>query len=115
MHFEWKWLHSVIQVPYVPTIGSVHPDALAPSVFDDVIRVAGTGAFLAYDKDQRWAKAKDETVLPKHIEHTSTHTLIPTLSLRGGSTLTVYAYGPADEEAAALISKLAATDFGSSG
>ncbi|MEV6179915.1 GNAT family N-acetyltransferase [Streptomyces sp. NPDC052015] len=108
MRLLWDWLHPVIRVPYVPTIGPVHPDALSPSLFDDVLRVAGTGTFLPYDKDQRWAETKDETVLPDHIEHTSTRTLIPTLRSRGSGTLTVYAYGPAAEEAAGLAAKLAA-------
>ncbi|MET8808667.1 GNAT family N-acetyltransferase [Streptomyces sp. NPDC004546] len=107
MRLLWHWLHSVIRVPYVPTIGPVHPDSLAPALFDDVLRVAGTGAFLPYDKDQRWADWKDETVLLDHIEHTSTRTLIPTLRHRDGA-LTVYAYGPASEEAAGLAAKLAA-------
>ncbi|MGX4695496.1 GNAT family N-acetyltransferase [Streptomyces sp. JNUCC 63] len=108
MRFEWDWLRHVIRVPYVPTIGPVHPDALAPGLFDDIVRVAGTGVFLPYDKDQRWADSKTETVLPDHIEHTSVRTLIPTLNGRGGGTLTVYAYGPGGEEAAALAAKLTA-------
>jgi hypothetical protein len=70
MRLLWDWLHPVIQVPYVPTIGPVHPDALTPGLFDDVLRVAGSGMFLPYDKDQRWTTTKDETVLPEHIEHT---------------------------------------------
>ncbi|MGW5433900.1 GNAT family N-acetyltransferase [Streptomyces sp. NPDC004059] len=107
MRLLWDWLHPVIRVPYVPTIGPVHPDSLSPALFDDVLRVAGTGAFLPYDKDQRWADWKDETVLRDHIEHTSTRTLIPTLRHRGGA-LTVYAYGPAAEEAAGPAAKLAA-------
>ncbi|MEU6807764.1 GNAT family N-acetyltransferase [Streptomyces sp. NPDC046831] len=108
MHLLWDWLHPVVRVPYVPTIGPVHPDTLSPGLFGDVLRVAGTGAFLLYDKDQRWAETKDETVLLDHIEHTSTRTLIPTLRSRGSGTLTVYTYGAAVEEAADLAAKLAA-------
>ncbi|WP_328406483.1 GNAT family N-acetyltransferase (plasmid) [Streptomyces sp. NBC_00390] len=108
MRFHWDWLHPVIRVPYVPTIGPVHPDTLAPRLFDDVLSVAGTGAFLPYDKDQRWATSKDETILVEHIEHTSARTLIPTVARRGHGTLTVYVYGPAGDEAADLASKLAA-------
>ncbi|MET8957533.1 GNAT family N-acetyltransferase [Streptomyces sp. NPDC004533] len=108
MRLLWDWLHPVIQVPYVPTIGPVHPDALTLALFDDVLRVAGTGSFLPYDKDQRWTETKDETVLPDHIEHTSARTLIPALRSRGSGTLTVYTYGPAAEEAASLAAKLTA-------
>ncbi|KAF3470108.1 GNAT family N-acetyltransferase [Streptomyces sp. Tu 3180] len=108
MRLLWEWLHPVIRVPYVPTIGPVHPDALGVALFGDVLRVAGTGAFLPYDKDQRWAATKDETVLLDHIEHTSARTLIPTLRNRGSGTLTVYVYGPATEEASGLAAKLAA-------
>ncbi|MEV4333581.1 GNAT family N-acetyltransferase [Streptomyces sp. NPDC049597] len=108
MRLTGDWLLPVMRVPYVPTIGPVHPDALAPALFADIVRVAGTGIFLPYDKDQRWAERKDETVLPDAIEHTSVRTLIPTLARRGHGVLTVYSYGPGNEEAAALAAKLAA-------
>ncbi|GAA1931389.1 hypothetical protein GCM10009753_76510 [Streptantibioticus ferralitis] len=34
------WLLPVTPVPYVPTIGPVHPGALDPALFADVVRVA---------------------------------------------------------------------------
>jgi GNAT superfamily N-acetyltransferase len=108
MRLKWDWLQPVVAVPYVPTIGPVHPDALDPGLFTDIVRVAGTGTFLPYDKDQRWSEHKDETVLPDAIEHTSVRTLIPTLTRRGHGTLTVYTYGPGHDEAADLAAKLAA-------
>lgn len=108
MRLTWDWLLPVIPVPYVPTIGPVHPGALVPALFTDIVNVASTGTFLPYDKDQRWADRKDETVLPDQIEHTSEATLIPTLARRGAGVLTVYTYGPGHDEAADLAAKLAA-------
>ncbi|MEN8649611.1 GNAT family N-acetyltransferase [Streptomyces sp. 21So2-11] len=109
MRFEWDWLQPVMPVPYVPTLGPVHPDALAAGLFSDVLDVAGTGRFLPYDKDQRWADRKDETVLPNGIVHTRHQTLIPTWSQRGAGSFTVYVYGPdPDGQAAETVAKLAA-------
>ncbi|MFI6495583.1 GNAT family N-acetyltransferase [Streptomyces sp. NPDC050564] len=108
MRLKWDWLQPVVAVPYVPTIGPVHPDALDLGLFADIVRVAGTGTFLPYDKDQRWSEYKDETVLPDAIEHTSVRTLIPTLTRRGHGTVTVYIYGPVHGDAADLAAKLAA-------
>ncbi|MGW3271860.1 GNAT family N-acetyltransferase [Streptomyces kronopolitis] len=107
MRLAWDWLLPVMPVPYVPTLGPVHPDALGPGLAD-VVRVAGTGTFLPWDKDRRWAERKDETVLPDMIEHTYVRTLIPTLARRGHGTVTVYAYGPGHGDAADLAAKLAA-------
>ncbi|MFF3748512.1 GNAT family N-acetyltransferase [Streptomyces kronopolitis] len=108
MRLTWDWLLPVMPVPYVPTLGPVHPDALGPGLFEDIVRVAGTGTFLPYDKDRRWAERKDETALPDMIEHTAVRTLIPTLARRGHGTVTVYAYGPGHDDAADLAAKLAA-------
>lgn len=108
MRLTWDWLLPVTPVPYVPTIGPVHPGALHPALFVDVFRIAGTGRFLHYDKDQRRAEHKDEAVLPDAVEHTRVRTLIPTLARRGQGVVTVYAYGPGHEEAADLAAKLAA-------
>jgi GNAT superfamily N-acetyltransferase len=63
MGLRWDWLHPLITAPYVPTLGPVHPEAIAPELFADVIGIAGTGRFLPYDKDRRWAGRKDEQVL----------------------------------------------------
>lgn len=69
MRLDWDWLGPSVTVPFVPTIGPVHPDALAAGLFSDVIDVAGTGRFLAHDKDQRWFGTKTETVLVEDIVH----------------------------------------------
>ncbi|BAJ31784.1 hypothetical protein KSE_60160 [Kitasatospora setae KM-6054] len=102
----------VVTVPFAPTLGPVHPDALTPELFAGVIEIAGTGRFLAHDKDRRWSDAKDETVLPLDIVHRPGLTLIPTLSARGTGTIKVHLYGDPtgghQEEAADLAAKLAA-------
>ncbi|GAA2091041.1 hypothetical protein GCM10009759_15260 [Kitasatospora saccharophila] len=112
MRLTWDWMSPVVTVPFVPTLGPVHPDALTPGLFADVIDIAGTGRFLAYDKDRRWSDTKDETILPLDLVHRPDLTLIPTLSTRGTGTLKVHLYGdPTDghqEEAADLAAKLAA-------
>jgi len=51
MRFRWDWLSAVLHVPYVPTLGAVHPQALSAELFEAVVSVAGTGEFLPYDKD----------------------------------------------------------------
>ncbi|MEU5384182.1 GNAT family N-acetyltransferase [Kitasatospora cineracea] len=110
MRLTWDWMSPVVTVPFVPTLGPVHPDALTPALFADVIDVAGTGRFLAHDKDRRWSDTKDEQVLPLDIVHRLGLTLIPTLSARGTGTLKVHLYGdPGDghQEAAELAAKLA--------
>ena len=67
MSIRWGWLQPVITVPYVPALGPVHPRAVTASLLADLIEVAGTGRFLPYDKDCRWADRKDEQVLPGAI------------------------------------------------
>ncbi|MEU7166683.1 GNAT family N-acetyltransferase [Streptomyces morookaense] len=93
MRFRWDWLHPEITVPYVPTIGPVHPDALGPDLFADITSVAGTGRFLPYDKDRRWSDSKTESVLVEDIAHGPHETLVPTLSRRGAGVVTVHLYG----------------------
>lgn len=111
MPFQWDWLKPVVHVPYVPTLGPVHPATLAPSVFEDVLSVAGTGQFLSYDKDRRWSDVKEEKVLVNAIEHWPGRTLIPTVDRHGTGRLTVIAYGcRADAKLAELATKLAAAN-----
>jgi ABC-type protease/lipase transport system fused ATPase/permease subunit len=43
----------------------VHPRAITVGLFADLIKVAGTGRLLPYDKDRRWADRKDEQVIPE--------------------------------------------------
>jgi len=94
-------------VPYVPTIGPVHPATFDVNLFEDVLKVAGTGSFLPYDKNKRWSDWKDETVLLDEIEHGPGRTLIPTLA-RQWNSLTLYAYGVVtDAKVVELATKLA--------
>jgi GNAT superfamily N-acetyltransferase len=93
MRLCWDWFRSVATVPYVPTLGVVHPRALTAQLLDDVLDASGTGRFLPHDKDQRWAISKDEMVLVKDIAHTPRHTVIPTLTRRGPGVVKVYYYG----------------------
>lgn len=92
MRLHWDWLSPVVTVPYVPTIGPVHPGTLRPELFADVLAVAGTGRFLPHDKDQRWAATKDETVLVDAIIHRPGRTVIPTLVRRGRATVKLHHY-----------------------
>jgi GNAT superfamily N-acetyltransferase len=78
--------------PYAPTLGPAHPQALTPSLFADIIDVAGTGRFLPHDKDRRWAGRKDEHVLAEAITAGPGLVLVPTLSARRGSCIKVHIY-----------------------
>lgn len=85
------WLADAVTVPYVATLGPVHPDAATAAVFEAVLAVA-PGAFVAWDKDRRWGDHKHEWVLRQHVVQTVERTTIPTLSRRGGGRITVYDY-----------------------
>jgi GNAT superfamily N-acetyltransferase len=91
MRFREDWLTDVISVPYVPTLGPVHPQADLPQLFEAVTSVAGTGGFLPYDKDRRWFAGKGEQVITGEIIHQPGLTVIPTLDARRG-VLKVYHY-----------------------
>jgi GNAT superfamily N-acetyltransferase len=93
MRFREEWLSAVVRVPYVPTLGAVHPDAIGAILFDAIASVAGTGQFLPYDKDARWLAAKDEQVITGEVIHAPGLTVIPALNTRGQGTLKVYHYG----------------------
>lgn len=110
MRLRWDWLEPWVTVPFVPTIGPVHPDAVGPGLFSDVISVAGTDRFLSYDKDRRWFDVKTESVLDDEIVHGRHETWFPVLSRRSGGSVTVYVYGgPSDDHQTArrTASKLA--------
>ncbi|MGH3773072.1 MAG: GNAT family N-acetyltransferase [Pseudonocardiaceae bacterium] len=92
MRFRWDWLSPVVRVPYVPTLGPVHPRALSAELFDAVVDVAGTGKFLPHDKDRRWSSTKDEQISGMII-HEPGLTIIPTLSTRRKSLVKIYHYG----------------------
>ncbi len=111
MRLRWDWLHPVMRVPYVPTLGAVHPGSSLPDLFADVMAVAGTGRFLPYDRDARWSQTKDKTVLVDDIVHHAEGTLVPAIGRRGAGTVEVHHYGdrPQDRaEATELAAKLAA-------
>ena len=40
MRFREDWLADVIRVPYVPTLGPVHPQADLPELFEAVVSLA---------------------------------------------------------------------------
>ena len=88
VRLRWDWLGPSVTVPFVPTIGPVHPDAVGPSLFSDVISVAGTDRFLAYDKDRRWFDAKPQSVLVDDIVHGRHETWFPVLSRRVARSVT---------------------------
>jgi len=108
MGFHWDRMRPHVTVPYLPTLGPVHPDAVTPDLLADIFSVAGTGVFLPHDKDRRWSDRKDEMVLVGEVEQNSDRTLIPTLTGRG--VLRVHLYGAPDHrlEAEELAAKLAA-------
>jgi len=105
VRLRWDWLGPSVTVPFVPTIGPVHPGAVGPSLFADVISVAGTDRFLAYDKDRRWFEAKAESVLVDDIVHRRHETWFPVLSRLGAGSVTVYVYGgpPHDHQLAGQL------------
>ncbi|MFE7118876.1 GNAT family N-acetyltransferase [Streptomyces sp. NPDC057654] len=118
MRFRWDWLRPEITVPYVRTIGPVHPDALGPGMFADVVDSAPTGAFLPYDKGRRWSDVKGESVLVEDIVHGPCETLRPPLSQRGAGVVSVHLYGsPPDghDTAAELAMKLCVTHGAAAG
>lgn len=82
MGIRWDWLRLVMAAPYVPALGPVHPGAITPGLFTDVIEIAGTGRFLPHDKDRRWADRKDERVLAEAITQEPGLVLVPTLNIR---------------------------------
>jgi GNAT superfamily N-acetyltransferase len=94
VEFREDWLAPVMQVPYVPTLGAVHPRAASAATFNTVMSAAGTGKFLDCDKDARWFETKDEEILAGEVIHEPGLTVVPALSTRGGQrTLNVYWYG----------------------
>lgn len=77
MFFRWDWLRHQLTAPIVPTLGPIHPTALTVSMFEDVLRAAGTGDFLPYDQDRRWGGEKDEKVLREDVVHQPEHPSSP--------------------------------------
>ncbi|MEY9844913.1 GNAT family N-acetyltransferase [Streptacidiphilus sp. MAP5-3] len=113
MDLSWDLLRPVMRVPYVPTLGPIHPDALGPDLLADVLAVAGTGRFLPYDKDHRWSGVKDERIMPQDVEHGPDRTVIPTISPWGRGMVKVHYFGTDPAPVAELLQfarKLAARE-----
>ncbi|MFC3456092.1 hypothetical protein [Amycolatopsis speibonae] len=92
MRFRPQWLRRVLHLPYVPTLGPVHPDTFEPEVFDEVLSAAAAGVMLAFDKESRWSATESETVLTDEIVHRPDLTIIPALSRRGKAVIKTYVY-----------------------
>ncbi|MFE1521091.1 hypothetical protein ACFW9I_30335 [[Kitasatospora] papulosa] len=110
MLLNWDWVHPVMPVPFVPTLGPVHPSSPLPELFAAVAGVADSGEFLPYDKDRRWSRTKAERLLVGAVRHDERSTLLPTLSHRGRGAVKVYVYGAEPgvlSDATALARKLA--------
>lgn len=88
----------VFPVPYVPTLGPMHPDTITRELWEQVVAVSGTGHFLSHDKDARWGGTKAEHVLVDHVRDSDQPTAaVPTLLQRGNrSTMRVHLYGDID-------------------
>ncbi|WP_037606013.1 GNAT family N-acetyltransferase [Streptacidiphilus rugosus] len=113
MDLSWDWLRPVMRVPYVPTLGPVHPDALSAELISEVFGVAGTVRFLPHDPDHRWSAMKDESVMLKDVEHGPERTVIPTISTWGRGMVKVHYFGRAEapvEELRQLARTLAARE-----
>ncbi|WP_198345806.1 N-acetyltransferase [Nocardiopsis gilva] len=95
-------------VPYVPTLGPVHPDAITPACGGSrrqqrhrPVPPARPGRPLG--------GAKDGQILTGHIEAASGRVMVPTLLGRGHGLLTAHHYGPLDvDQALEDAGKLAA-------
>jgi GNAT superfamily N-acetyltransferase len=103
MRFRPEWLRRVLHVPYVPTLGPVHPDTLDVEVFDDVIAATLTGVMLPFDKDRRWSSRKSEIVLVEEIVHRPDLTIVPTVSRRGHGMIKVHVYSSTRPDTDALV------------
>lgn len=90
-------LSPVLIVPYVPTLGAVHPEELTTDQFNAVIAASGSGRFLPHDAGRRWAERQEEVVLVEHITHEPDRTVIPTLHA-GRGVLKVHHYGPGEPD-----------------
>jgi GNAT superfamily N-acetyltransferase len=95
MAIRWDVLEPLVTIPYLPTLGPVHPDAVSLGLFTDVMAIAGSGEFLPHDKDRRWGGRKDEHVLASTTTQEPGLVLLPSLSIRRRRVqVTVYSRGP---------------------
>lgn len=92
---SWERFAPLVRVPHLPTLGPLHPHALGPQVLREVFAVAGTGRWLAHDKDARWGGDKPEQIIDAIAG--GDHVLIATLLRRGTTTMVkVHCYGSTD-------------------
>ena len=106
MGLRWDWLSPAMTAPYVPALGPVHPVAVSPGLFADVIGIAGTSRFLPHDKDRRWADRKDEQVLSGAITQEPGLVLVPTLSTRCAPCVKVHLYSQHSRRALSQAAEL---------
>ncbi|RBM07319.1 GNAT family N-acetyltransferase [Streptomyces sp. PT12] len=92
MRLRWDWLRPVVTVPFVPTLGPVHPSVFTDDLFRHTLEVAPSRRFLRYDKDVRWSESKEETILTGDVIHGPGETLIPTITRRGSGTVKLHVY-----------------------
>jgi len=102
MRFRWDWLQPVMRAPYVPALGPMPPEAINAELFNAVLDLAQSSAFLPYDKDRRWMETKDEQILAAEVVHTPAETIVPTLSTRGGGLVKLHHYAATDPALDAL-------------
>jgi len=87
-----------MRVPFVPTIGAVHPSALAASVAG-VLSHFDENNFLPYDKGRRWYTERREIVLIKYIYQDKWQTIIPTFMKTENRCIKYYCYSFSDSTA----------------
>ncbi|MEU9357722.1 GNAT family N-acetyltransferase [Streptomyces sp. NPDC048301] len=110
MLLNWDWMRPLLSVPFVPTLGPVHPSSPFPDLFEAAAGVAGSGEFLPYDKDHRWSHTKTERILVGAVRQDERSTLLPTLCGRGRGMAKVHVYGAEPDvlaDAAGLARELA--------
>ncbi len=74
---RWDFLAPHLTVPYVPTLGPVHPSCLGPALLEEVLSVAHAQQRLRYDPQARWGLPKREVLLAREIEQDERGTVIP--------------------------------------
>lgn len=93
MNFDTGLLLEHINVPFVPTLGVVHPCALSASVAG-ILNFAHEGEFLPYDKEKRWGGVKRERLLKEHMFQNENCTIIP--ASHNNTLIRLYCYGAAN-------------------